>query len=372
MDGVFGKVPRGLLSDSLCVCPAGILPGEEEGPTSQSFQDVFNTQVEEEKENGALDGVELSVDNLIEGQEVNCSADVQTFKTNVIVDVSLSLEELDQQQKAAVESVSKLGFQEIHPACRSDENLNCVCFFLQTFKDSFNDLSFGLCDNLFRSVVNVNLDSQGAGSILSRRQLQNLDPFVNGTHANATHINGTYANGTVANETNTDRNTVFTVVGQCRGCQLTDAGNFNLFDDAFRRRRRQLRVSDSSRSPLQRKLQNELGLCVCPINVEPGEENMGPSAEEFKDVFNQKLQEEQENGALAGVNVTVENVLEGQIVDCEPTEQEFKSEIFSDLQVNLTSLTPEEVTVLEEGTCSPLLTPVLIMCGSNACFCSFH
>jgi hypothetical protein len=104
--------PRSLQQpENICVCPAGIQPGEKDGPTSESFQVIFNARVEEEKEDGALEGIELSVDNLIEGQEVNCSADVQVFKTNVIMDVSLSLEELDEQQKAAIESVSFSGVQ---------------------------------------------------------------------------------------------------------------------------------------------------------------------------------------------------------------------------------------------------------------------
>lgn len=235
------------------------------------------------------------------------------------------------------------------------------CFgSLKTFKDSYNGLSFGLCDNLFRSVVDVSLDSKPSGSVNFRRHLQSAETLGIGAAANGTFLNGTFLNGTLGNqtianssvplnETNVDRNTVFTITGQCRGCPITDSGYFNLFDDAFRRRRK-LKVSASSHSSLQRKLQNDLGLCVCPIGVEPDEEDTGPSAEEFLEIFNTKIEEEQESGSLVGVNITADSIVEGQFVNCEPVENGFRSEIFSDLQLNLTSITQEEVAVLEDGT----------------------
>jgi hypothetical protein len=223
----------------------------------------------------------------------------------------------------------------------------------------------------------VSLDSQSSGSLLSRRRLQNTaDVFGNGTYSNGTFINETLSSADVLlNETNLNRGKVFTITGEfggfhfcfkttpyfsfrsspngtigtCRGCPVSESGHFNLFDDAFRRRRRKLRVSDAAQTSSQRKLQDDQGLCICPIGIEPVEANMGPSVDEFKEVFNTKIEEEVEGGLLGGLNVTVEDVVEGHIVDCEPTETEFRSEIFSDLQVNLTSLTVEEVAILEQG-----------------------
>ncbi|CAB9511189.1 expressed unknown protein [Seminavis robusta] len=243
MDQDLFSIPRGLLeAETFCVCPSGVEPGQQEGPTSEVFQVVFSAQVEKErKESGALDGVEVSVDNLIEGQEVNCSSDVQLFTTSVYVDVSLSLEELNDDQKAVLES---------------------------TFQDTYNDMAFSVCDGLFRSVVGVNLEKESSEQLFSNRQLQETSlSFLNGT------LNGNGTNSSsLINETSVGRNTLFSVTGQ-----------------------------------------------------------------------------EKEAGTLGDINVTADAIVEGQIVDCEPTQEEFRSEIFSDLQVNLTSLTVEEVTLLEEA-----------------------
>ncbi|CAB9526004.1 unknown protein [Seminavis robusta] len=148
--------------DGTCVCPAGVLPGEGGPVTAAEFQVVFNDQVKKEKLDVFLEAVNVTVDKVMEGQQVECSADDSEFTSYVYVDFEVNrsgdFRSFSEQDHIMLE---------------------------QSFMDLYNQLSFWSCDPYFRNVqearLEVNIDTA-----LVRRQLQQQwvpdDKSINATN----------------------------------------------------------------------------------------------------------------------------------------------------------------------------------------------
>lgn len=185
------------LTSDMCICPVGVLPGEKEGPTPGAFQAVFNERVKEKKAEGMFLQGSASVDNVMEGEAVECNADVQEFTATVFVDVSLHADDLTEAQKASLESI---------------------------FKDTYNSLAFYSCDDQFRTVANVSLGTSDV-TLLRNRKLQEeteLDETefldVNYTFPNETQHNTT-ANATLE-EANRRTATTSVFTGMFKTCHI--------------------------------------------------------------------------------------------------------------------------------------------------------
>lgn len=121
---------------------------------------------EEQKEEGTvLINLNVTVEKVVEGQEVDCAGDIQEFTTTVFADASTDLGELAAEQKALLE---------------------------QTFKNAYNGLTFAVCDGLFRSVQSVNLQTAAVGRRLQEETIDN--GLYNSTSGNSTFGNLTFSN----------------------------------------------------------------------------------------------------------------------------------------------------------------------------------
>ena len=104
-------------------------------------------------------------------------------------------------------------------------------------------------------------------------------------------------------------------------------------------------------------------LCLCPSNPIPVgggtpyenvtvPENKNTTEPKLKDLFlgsySTSIQNLQEVGAIEVVESPTD-LQEGQNVECGNTTQKFESLVFSDMRVNLTSLTVSETLQLEQG-----------------------
>ena len=157
------------------------------------------------------------------------------------------------------------------------------------FQDSYNQLSFARCDSYFRNVLDVTVVPASFQQATGRRQLQDQDP---GNTANG------FANiSSTADVSTSSDAALFQVVAECRDCQVTDAGTFQLFDDSFRRALGKLRTPSPG---VGRQLQSQASGCTCPINSEPTKPD-APTQEEFRVGYNNAVTELSEQGTLVNV-----------------------------------------------------------------------
>ncbi|CAB9526003.1 ECF subfamily RNA polymerase sigma-24 subunit [Seminavis robusta] len=89
------------------------------------------------------------------------------------------------------------------------------------------------------------------------------------------------------------------------------------------------------------------------------------SAEDFRVVFNDQVEKQKLNVFLEEVNVTADSVLEGHEVQCGTGPQKFTTEVFSDLGVNLTVLTTDEVLAVEETFWKTYANLAYQLCDGN-------
>ncbi|CAB9504888.1 expressed unknown protein [Seminavis robusta] len=312
-----------LNSTTTCLCPSGSAEPdviEDTGDnttdsqqtsvaiTREDFLLEYNTELQEQQQEAEEEGaagdaggstivVVESVDSLTEGQKVQCGQVTGSFTSEVFSDLRLNISSITQEEVRLLE---------------------------QSFRESYNDVSFQTCDNLFRQVVDVELrvapiTGAPASNATRGRRLQDViaetSPPRNSTDdisfgacdeffrvvvdvgllisksTNATDAGNAGAQGTTT--------AVFQVTGRCRNCPVTDTGSFGLFDDAIRRRRTLVDVRRSfPRHHFRRKMQEALDVCLCPQGKEPGEEP-SPTTREFVDDFNDNLVKAQQEEAAA-------------------------------------------------------------------------
>lgn len=334
-----------------CVCPAFHLVEElstsdgsdKREPEQDLFLQQLNQELMELRKEGLVTAV-VSASNTQEVHQVQCNGgvgdrdkadDIKIFTTTVYADISVTLEELRQEEKALLEHM-----------------------FLHTY----NEMSFQACDSHFRTVLDVSLETIKRPQELDRQVMYESranSTFVNSTWPSSNSWNSSALNFTLPLNNATEGHTifistnVFQVRGSCRNCVVPASGSFTLFDDPHRRHRSLATRNGLPKFPNNRAkdllLLNDDNMCVCPAGVSPGQQNDKLSAEEFRAVFNDQVLKESVNSALdESVTVSVEVLAEGEEVECNATQQLFTTEVFSDLRLNLSSLTREETRLLEK------------------------
>ena len=335
---------------SSCACTsmnASVL--DFRAPTQSELQERFLRAI------SAVPWEEEESTPLMNVKEVPCSGNISNFTTYAYVDFVFdgSSRPLLAQERQALE---------------------------KGFMDIYNQLSFVSCDQYFRNILEVSLQTEDDPDddvelqdrfrhLQQQRSSVSLSFDLNSTALNATSTNATddtnallsTANSTTSSALPNRRTPqVFAVTGQCRGCHLTDAGTFSLFDDTLRRKlaNENTRTSDNALfdfwihgdefSPrLQRNLEGEDPTlqCICPLVVDEGLQGK-LSKSMFLGNYKEEIQELKESGNLKAV-VGVTQLQEGQEVSCSEEKQTFTSTVFAN--VDMEELRLSQKALLEEA-----------------------
>ena len=296
-----------------CVCPKDV-PARYRAPTSGEFQMALSDRLVNLT-------TAVNITSVQPLQPVNCSENVRQFTSFLYADFNLSGRALLPREIQAVE---------------------------EAVKETYNYLAFSSCDSHFRTIQNVSLQAAPeAGQEEHRRSLTELLQSSNSTFnlTTTTMAPTSNVNTTDDGHEETLRGTALRITGECRNCPVTDAGSFALFDQMFRRTLSQMTSAKTGakRSLFLQPHYPTNDTCVCPSEAEP----QPMLLDDFVAAFNERLQEDEEILAVQALG----GVLEGQQVSCgAPLMMEnFQTNVYSDLTVNLTSITREEIMALEES-----------------------
>jgi len=293
-------------SDAVCVCPEGVQPGDGQGVTAAEFASVFYSLVDLAVANGQISSIAVARGNVIrEGQfssqPVDCSSDVQQFRSDVSTGLTVDVSTLTEEEIVALQGI---------------------------FQDCYNGLAFSNCDNLFRTVAAVQLKI--VPSIYPNCRLQ--ETF------------GDTAESAV-------QATVFEVTGDCRDCPVTPSGTLNLIDDSFRRR---LKTGASPHYDSQmampafnRQMQASDDGCFCPEDVQPGDDQ-GVTTEEFETICFAAVDQAVASGQASSVVSSGSRVIEGQQVPCGQTVEMFQSVWVTDFGTDVRALSLEDQELLKD------------------------
>ena len=121
--------------------------------------------------------------------------------------------------------------------------------FHPVFEDVYNTLAETSCDSFFRRIVNLTMVGMKViGSSDDSTNVMNMSSSVNrGGRGRQLQVNSTNSTSEASGFEVT-----YEVRGTCRGCTLTSAGSFDIYDETFRRMLRQRPATDSWRD-LQEK-----------------------------------------------------------------------------------------------------------------------
>ncbi|CAB9518161.1 Hemolysin-type calcium-binding repeat (2 copies) [Seminavis robusta] len=110
-----------------------------------------------------------------------------------------------------------------------------------------------------------------------------------------------------------------------------------------------------------------LTTCTCPATPILGDEgDDGLSQEDFLDVFHSDIEELQQEGTLSeSIQVAEDSLEEGQQVPCLGASSTFGSQVFSDLQVDLLTITLQEAQRLEQAFADAYNRLVFETCDGN-------
>jgi hypothetical protein len=321
------------LVPTTCTCNEGVVPN----PNLISLDDFLRALNENWAAVMLVWSTNVTVESILEIQNIPCPAEKQTFTTIAFVDLGLGSDTVPSPTET-----------------RAIED---------SFIRAYNTLSFATCDPSFRSVTNARLDlaysdrKQKANEELSRDFSRYFPP------ASAAAPSPFTKGGVVA----------FNISGSCRNCLISDNVTSILFGNVFPMRARRLTASrqprvaseeshlkkslkqrifslDFSDIVLRRQLQQDY-TCFCPTQSGTGiEDGMTLTQDAFLASLNMELTKLQEAGILGAVGVgVVQAVEEGQRVTCGETIVSFGSKVFSNLQVNVSSFTIEEARAIEEA-----------------------
>jgi len=123
------------------------------------------------------------------------------------------------------------------------------------------------------------------------------------------------------------------------------SGNFNLFDDSFRRRLSS--TVTAAGSNIFRSLQTSNDKCLCRVGQEPTLDQ-GPTVDEFAGELTIEINSLVKEGKLIAVNSTVDDVFEGHQVQCQGRPEDFDVVVFTNLGINPSELTDEQRTYLQD------------------------
>lgn len=250
-------------SQTSCFCSAPFSNSQGRAPTIGEFLKSFNGTVEDLEEVGILEGNnQTTVEEIVEVKEVQCSANISQFKSQVVVALDGDVGQLTQDEKAALQGA---------------------------FKESYNALQLQSCDLYHRSILAVDIVPSSVKASAGARRLQ---------AANAT--------SNVFPRTNA---ALFQVIGSCRDCPITDAASFDFFDDSFRRtlvdntlKRRRLLFDDRELllQPSATDAGTTEGGCICPIDLDPIRPD-APTEDEFRSAFDQAVTLLNKQGVVTSV-----------------------------------------------------------------------
>ena len=251
-------------SQTSCFCSAPFSSSQGRAPTIGEFLKSFNGTVEDLEEVGVLEGDnQTTVEEIVEVKEVQCSANISQFKSQVVVALDGDVGQLTQNEKAALEGA---------------------------FRESYNALQLQACDLYHRSILAVNIVptsvkvSEGARRLQAGNSTSNVSPRANAA--------------------------LFQVIGSCRDCPITDSGTFETFDDSFRRtlvdntRKRHRLLLDDRELQLQPSANDTVttgGGCICPIDLDPIRPD-APTEDEFQSAFDQAVTILNKEGVVTSVN----------------------------------------------------------------------
>jgi hypothetical protein len=150
----------------------------------------------------------------------------------------------------------------------------------EQFRNIYNGLTTSNCDSYFRRLSNLTMINMTnpEGDMVdhsgeSRRQLQATEAPLD--------LN--------ASESRPGINVVYEVTGTCRDCEVTQAGSFELYDEAFRRNLKggvRLRLLQVTSVTTERELENEdENDCTCVEGTLP-EQPQAPGVQECVDAMN--------------------------------------------------------------------------------------
>jgi len=263
-----------------CMCPAHPEPLLR-SPTNAEFQTALNITMGHLQKDGLLKGFELQ--DVLEVTEVDCDFDEIEFTSTVYVNLDKPLEMLTEEEAKVVED---------------------------SFRSSYNALTFATCDQYFRDLEEVRL----VPTMIRRR----LEGHTNGTALDDIEV--VPEDNDEAMESNGTQNrfpAAFSVRGKCRNCPVSENGNFELFDETFnenvRRTLKQAHASSFLAGPAatrkfhNRRLEDKLEVCSCPSDVAP-DGTTTPTEDAFLDIFNGDLTILESVGALANFGLVIDVV----------------------------------------------------------------
>jgi hypothetical protein len=242
-----------------CVCPVN---AAVRGPTVSEFSAIFSRSISALQEAGTLTFIQNIVDNPVEVDAVECSTEVNSFDTEVVLDLFGNPDAVTENELTSLKTA---------------------------FQSNYNDLIQGYCDPLFRNVAEVNIIgtvAEGSNSTRAIGAVRFLRKLQTSSKARATF------------------KFVFRVTGICRGCK---AGT-KLFNDALRRH-----LGPSLALTNNTIVLEDSNQCFCPTD---SVDFRSPSTEEFTTVYNQTIISLSLPNVVAIVNVVVEVVPE---VTASPT-----------------------------------------------------
>lgn len=292
LDVILGRSNKLQGSSGYCYCPSHPEP-KHRAPTTDEFQAALDLTLAALKDSGYLAQVS-KVDDVLEITEVDCDFDYQEFSSAVFVELEAPLSELSELEKFTIED---------------------------SFRQSYNALTFSACDQFFREATAVTVVSTRTFAEGGRRQQEGVD------------ANATTTEAEIMSNNMTDRfPAVFSVIARCRNCKVDESGSFQLFDDIFddESNRRALSAEQMASSIVfgssvppsfgdsQRLLQTEdsrVPVCTCPADVASTAESL--SKDTFIDIFNGRITDLEGSGILTGVPL-VEDLFEaGDVCDGE-------------------------------------------------------
>jgi hypothetical protein len=299
--------------------------------SQDDFLVTLNQDIAKKQKEGTVMFVE-SAKALDERHQVECGEQQTTFKSEVFSDLRVDLLSIDPKQIKALE---------------------------KAFLKSYRKVSFRSCDSYFRAISRVELriapppkNGVGQSNYTSTRRLggRSLQEVLDTMRNNSTMAGTSDAPNVNTTAEEVQREllpTLFAVVGSCRDCPVSLSGQFKLFEDSFRRRRRQLNGAIVSPWSSSENPQISNDICTCPAGESP-QEGLGPTADSFEDALIAEIASLEESGEIEAVEGTGKSILEGSRVNCNGEQQNFISYVYADLGVSASQISSSTKQRLEE------------------------
>jgi len=358
-----------------CVCPLGA----HAHPLSvELFLSLLNPKLARLLE---PEDVTVTADQVEELQAGPCGSFSRDFNSFVLLDFDLdrqpSVQEIQALEEAFRTVYNRLTFETCDPYFRTITSAT-LDLKVRTSTTS-SQAGTASASSTANRTVDVAANSSDPEMLLARQSKAASNVTQNSTTYADLNIN---VNGTDDAVKRTTGKAVFTIQGNCRLCPVSSSGSFTLFDDAMGAFRRRMEATDEStfdafthaderrRRNLAQALDlvqlnspanmttssnntgNTSSTCFCgaetPSNVTANATNntsatgsatfVSYSLKSFLEGFTEEVQELKQVGRIETVQSVGDLIEEGQQVQCGNNIQSFRSEVFSDLRVNKTSL----------------------------------